>query len=809
MKKTFLLLTVVFSLLCGGKDFQIYKEGKPQAVIVMLQPEHRFAPIWAGDLARFAGLCTGNPLEIHKEKVSGKNSIELNFREQRFDDDSFTIDFPDDHTMRISGTRNSVKSGIVYLLETYFNVRFLMHFPPGEGKRIQGFEADLETDCPHAENVSVPMVNVTKAPSVNLWRRIYQNFNWYTRNLGLYGGHGSTLFAFPIDKYAPDNSWPQEILPIHNGKKLVLPKWDKTLKNPRLPYRHGWQPCWSNSASVTIAVENIRESLNKNPVHPIHGKRCQVELSVNDNGGCCQCVDCLKAVNGRRNTLGHPDYSELYWTWVKNVALELKQTHPDVFIIAYAYREVFNPPSFKLPSNVLPQICREILIGSRVPSERVKIENTLKMWSEKADRLLLYDYLDSISLGRYVYMLPRVHIKSYADMFKLAWNYNVRGVYLEADNDFPMSGPTLYLISRLYWDIDADLEVHFREWCERAVGKKAAPFLMEYYREWERCWLRPEIGQTAWGLSNTGTYMPLNESGTYAYPITEKDIARFDFLMERVVANAETPFQKRRAQLFSRLWGLSRKSIQCLYAVFLQPDGTIASAEEAIKLINSIPNAIKAQEELKKDSFVSQKWNDIISAGICKFSGLSAYLHDERVGTALKEVLKNKDLPLQLKAILEIMSGVKYTNQLSDGSFENPLALSWQVKKTGELDSTHVSDGERAYKAVNGAVSFTCQAEYGKFYMVMVDVFSETTGGEGRIEFVTNPRSGNGRFNTQYHAFKNIRLTKGWQTISNTIHVSGERNGLKADSVYMYLGAELFESDEPLWIDNVRIYRLN
>ncbi|MBP5639373.1 MAG: DUF4838 domain-containing protein [Victivallales bacterium] len=809
MKKTLLLLTVCFSLLCGGNNFQIYKDGKPQAVIVMLQPEHRFAPIWAGDLARFAGLCTGNPLEIHKENIPGKNAIELNFREQRFEDDSFTIEFPDDQTMRISGTRNSVKSGIVYLLETYFNVRFLMQFPLGEKQRIPGYEADLETDCPHIENVSIPMVKVTKSPSVNFYRRMYQNYNWYTRNLGFYGGHGSTLFAFPISKYGPNNSWPQEILPIHGGKKLVLPTWDKTLKNPLLPYRHGWQPCWSTPASVTIAVDNIRESLNKNPVHPIHGKRYQVELSVNDNGGCCQCTDCLKAVNGKRNTLGHPDYSELYWTWINNVAMELKKTHPEIYIVAYAYREVFNPPSFKLPSNVLPQICREILIGSRVPSEREKIEKTLKMWSEKADKLFLYDYLDNIGLTRYVYMLPRVHIKSYADMFKMAWNYNVRGVYLEADNDIPMSGPTLYLISRLYWNIDADLDAHFREWCERAVGKKAAPFLMEYYQEWERYWLRPEIGQTAWGLSCTGTYMPLNESGTYTYPITEKDIAMFDSLMEKVVAYAETPLQKRRAQLFSRLWGLSRKSLECIYAAYRQPDGTIASAEDAIKLLNSIPVAIKAQEELKNDPFVSQKWNDIISAGICNFSGLSAHLHDEQVITTLKEILKGSNLPFRLKAILEILSGVKYTNQLANGSFENPMDFSWRVKETGELDSTHVSDGEKAYKVVNGAVSFTCQAEYGKFYMIMVDVFSEITGGEGRAEFLTNPRSGNGRFNTQYHAFKNIRLTKGWQTISNIVHVSGERNGMKADSIYMYFGADFFESDEPLWIDNVRIYKLD
>lgn len=808
MEKCFLSVMCLVSLFCGGADFQIYKDGKPEAVIVCLQPKHHFASIWAKDLSRFSGYCTGTPLPIRKEGEPGKNIIQLNFREQKFEDDSFTIDFPDARTMRISGTRNSVKCGIVWLLEKYFNVRFLMQFPPDK-KRIAGYEADLEYDCPHAENVSVPMETVTQSPSVNLWRRINKNYHWYTRNLGIYGGHGISYFAFPIGKYGPDNSWPKEILPVHGKKKLVMPKWDKKKKNPYLPFRYGWQPCWSNPAAVTIAVENIREGLKKYPVHPLHGKRQAVELSVNDNGGCCECADCLRAVNGRRNMLGHPDYSELYWTWIRNVALELKKSHPDLYIVAYAYREVFNPPGFKLPSNVLPQICREILIGSREPAEKAKIENFLKIWSEKAENLLLYDYLDSISLDSYVFMLPRVHMRSYADMFKLAFRCKVRGVYLEACNDIPMSGPTIYLISRLYWDINADLEAHFQDWCERAVGKKAAPFLMEYYREWERYWYRPEIRKTAWGLSCKGTYMPLNESGTYAYPVTEKDIARFDSLMEKVVANAETPLQKRRARLFSRLWGLSRKSLTCIYAVYLQPDGSVATPEDAVKLLRSIPDAVKARKELQEDPFVSRKWNDIISAGICNFRGISAHLGDERVRTALKEVLKSKELPLLLKATLEIMSGVKYENQLANGSFENPKDFSWRARKTGTLDSTHVSEGKKAYKAVNGAVYFTCNAEYGKSYLIMVDVYSGTTGGEGRLEFITNPRSGKGRYNTQYNAFKNIRLNKGWQTISNTVHVSGSRNFLPADSVYMYLGADFFEPDEPLWIDNVRIYKLD
>lgn len=810
MKKILFLLLTATAVICCGKDFQIYKDGIPQAVIVPLQPGHRFAGIWANDFSRFAGECTGTKLPISKTRVPGKNTIELNFRDQGFTDDSFTIEFPDKNTMRISGTRNSVKSGIVYILEKYFGVRFLMHYHATK-KRLPGYEKDLETDCPVVKNVAVPMTKVTKMASVNIWRHIYKHDHWYTRIYGFTSGHGISLWAFPIGKYAPDNSWPKEILPVLGGKKAVLPKYNKKLPNPWTPYRHGWQPCWSNPASVKIAVENLRELFErskKSKPHPIHGKPYHVELSVNDNGGCCQCRECLKVVNGKLNSIGSADYSSLYWTWIKNVALEIKKTHPEKVIIAYAYREVFDPPAFDLPDNVMPQICREILTGSREPAERARIEKTFKEWSKRAKTLLTYDYLDSISMKDCAYMLPRVHMKSYADMFRMVYRYNVRGVYLEACNDIPMSGPTLYLISRLYWDINTDLDAHFKEWCERAVGKKAAPFLMEYYLKWENYWLRPEIRKTAWGLSHTGTYMPLNESGTYTYPITEKDVAEFDALMNKTVALADTPQRKRRAELFKHLWELSRKSLICLYAPYLEYDGTVASAENAVKLINSIPEAAKAQKELANDPYVPKKWNELVSTGICNFKGLIPHLKDKKVRAALDKILKNRELPLVLRASLEIVSGVKYKNELADGSFETWKGFTTWLNK-GVLDSTHVTDGKKAYKVLNGGVTLFCKAEYGKHYMVMLDVYSPATGGEGRLELITNPRSGNGKYNTQYHAFKGIRVNKGWQTLSNTIHVSGFRNQKKADSVWVHLCAKFFENDQPIWIDNVRIYKLD
>ena len=75
MKKIALLLLTGLAFLCCGKDFQIYKDGKPQAVIVPLQPNHRFAGTWANDFSTFAEKCTGTPLKTKKNLLKVLKTI--------------------------------------------------------------------------------------------------------------------------------------------------------------------------------------------------------------------------------------------------------------------------------------------------------------------------------------------------------------------------------------------------------------------------------------------------------------------------------------------------------------------------------------------------------------------------------------------------------------------------------------------------------------------------------------------------------------------------------------------------------------
>lgn len=815
MKKFFVFF---FVLLCctaaSGAEKGNGKEGfilckNAQVCVAVVSPGKK-TDRWAKEFAFYMSQCIGKPIPVRKDPDPGKNNIVLTFVEQPVEDDSFTIDFPDRKTLRISGNSSSIKAATIYILEQYFSVRILMRYPRF-AKRVKGYESDLEYVFPKAVHVSIPRKKIRIAPSVHLKRYFSSNlyYDWYLRNHTFYGIHGITESAYPAGKYAPDNSWPKEILPVIRGRKYRMPEFNPKAKNPYRQYNAHWNPCWSNPASARIAIANIDEMMTKESNHPVFGKRHHVELTINDNGGCCECEKCRKAVRGRINSIRRADYSELYWKWIKDIADGLSQKHPSLYIVASAYRETFDPPSFRLPDNVIVQLCRELLIGSIDPARKPQIEKNFKDWNTKAKTLFLYDYYENNAYprGGYVYVLPRVHLHSYADMFKIAYKHGVRGVYLESNHNLPMTGPSLYLISRLYWDIHTDLDWHFKDWCIHAVGKKAAPFLMEYYLAWERYWLRPEMRKTKWGMSSGGTYLPLGEGGSYTYLLTVKDMEHFASLMEKVVRYAETPKQKRRALLFRRLFKMSENAVKCLHSVYLLPDGSVKDVETAVAMVRAIPDAVKALEELKKEPFVTKNFLDVVQTGLCNLRGIVPYSKDPRMQKALKELARLKGLPPALKGMCSLLTGVKYKNLLENGSFEKGLNPSWLLRKNAVRDSKFVSDGKYSLKARNGALRIVKEGiTPEKTYMLLFDVHAPHTGGEGRMDIQMVPRAG--LKHCQFIRFRDYRVSQGWQTFSNAFKVIRSKAGVP-DNILIQFSWNFFEKNEFLRIDNIRLYQLD
>ena len=805
MNLSFNLNPILFSMMLLGSlswaaaaDFVLVKNGKAQAVILKNfqagKEMDRHIQFFNTELKR----CTKTELPVVKTAGSNQNKIIFRLEKQPIlKDDAFTIDFPDARTLRITGTETSVRWAFNHLLEQELGIRWLL-------VPLKNFYGPEINHYPQLKTASVKMKTFSDRPGVPVSRRPdwrINGTNWNSK-IGITSVHFTAIDVFPVYKYAVDNSWPQAILPVINGKKVVLKKAKAPLSpNPYLAvrgYNAHWQPCWSNPETTRIAIENILESLKKNPDKKI------INMDVNDNGGCCECAACRKAVAGKTNLSRYVDYSELYWTWVNNVANAVTRKHPDVLFSAIAYCNVLNPPSFKLNPNILPRLCIELpsMLEPRWYQKRIKL---IKDWSDKSSMLDLYDYMHG--LGKFLF--PRIYFRSHSKLLaELIRNYKLRSAYFESDGQTAFQGPQQQLMVKVLWNPDLDVEAFLKDWCEHAVGKKAAPHLREYYRMWEDYWTGEDIRKTAWYASVGNAYMQLGECNTHTYALKKGDMKKFRACMEKVVALAETPEQKKRAQVLMQAFEYSELVAVIAFSEIFPPDGQLSSAENALELVNAIPASLKARKKLDKHPFIAfRDTKSITDAADASIGKIIPFMKDSRIREKIRKLADDPTVPVLLRAQFKIWLGMKAENLIANGSFEQdkPMALNplWSRRLNGKRETRYASDGKYSFKTGNGYYIMTPKIERGKTYLFLCDVYIEKGSGEGRFKTKIGPSIGKKPVAWVFN--ETIPSGASWYTCSSV--VSSNINGV--DNLQIQLWFQKFERNEPVWIDNLRLYCLD
>ena len=830
-KKTILILTLCgLRLLLTAAYFLLYKEGKPMADLVVAKTrtpasEHTERNVKAIISGFHASVkkCGLPPLKQVEKAHASRPKITIHVEEKDITKaDEYMIDFPDPNTMRIRATVSSLKFAFDDILERYFSVRYLLHTPHWL-KPPAGYSREIEYIYPKLKNVAAPRKEIREKASFNFKRYFSGDIpkEWRVR-MAFSGMHGMGLYPFPASKYAPGDTWPKEILPIHGGKRFKMPKYKKPdpqkLKNVHyrevaqyMQYMGDWQPCFSNPASVTIAVQNLLELLEKKPVDYYGKRRYNINMDVNDNGGNCECARCLAVVRKSQRGIFGINYSELYWNWVNKVAEGVTKKYPHIYFNCLAYREVTLPPTFKLHPNVIPMICRELNAGS-CPVQKKKIEELFKSWKQKAKVVFLWDY----SYGSKYYVFPRIFYKTHAEMMKMAYRNNVRGIYCEGSDRINMGGPGLYLIAKTMWDVNADIDKLLKQWCIDAVGPQAAPELEQYYRFWENYWLREDIRKTNHFNSVSNIYMTLGDAGSYTYAIRKGELAALRKLLENVVRKAQTPDQKARAKHFLNVFAISEDAAKCLYSEYTEPDGYVKDAAAAVELLRSVPEAVKAYQRLAKNPLVIDPRLElrllrVLSVGVNNFRAISKFVKDPAVCKELDKLAGDQTLPAELRAQVKILRGVPFKNLMERSSFEGkiPPADNFHIYR-GRHNSALATHGKRSFGGVNPLVREIQHKGIinGKTYMVLVDVYAAKNSAEGFVNFLICPQIREGQ-NSNYILLSNLKLNQGWQTLSNIVRVTGMRRGKSVDQIFIQIWGSKFEKDEPIYYDNIRIYQLD
>ncbi|MFA6148734.1 MAG: DUF4838 domain-containing protein [bacterium] len=520
-----------------NREIIIVDDNRAKAVIAVNDDATDQVKSVAFELSRYIKLSTSAVVKVQKLSEIKNNqrdviiiiktvSIQKNKSVYLFAiPDEFTITFPDNKTIVISGSMDwGTEFGVYEFLERYIGVKWLMPSLAGEV-------------VPLRKKLSVPMNDITlksaffsrhpeglRGPEQYLWAR----HNRMHPQIKL---HHNLLNLFSPAIYTKTHP---EFFPMINGKRY-LPKEGA----------EGWQPCFSAPGIVEEAIKNICEYFEKHP------GELSYSLGVNDGGGYCECDTCRAKVSDLKNYLGFMNMSNIYFEWANTVVEGVLSKYPDKWFGCLAYSELAEAPSsVKVHPRIVPFLTYERLkwVDKRLEKQGKAITES---WSKRGNSIGWYDYIYGTP-----YLVPRVYFHEMADYYRYGYEQGVRAMYAEAYPNWG-EGPKLYVALKLLWNPYLDVDELLSDWYEKCVGKEAAPYLEAYYNLWEEFWIKKV--PKSWWFSKGHQYL-LFFDARYL-DIIDDEIIRSRDILQKVVSNAQTSDQIKRANLIFKAFEYYEASV--------------------------------------------------------------------------------------------------------------------------------------------------------------------------------------------------------------------------------------------------------
>ena len=246
-----------------------------------------------------------------------------------------------------------------------------------------------------------------------------------------------------------------EYFPLVKGKRYTRPR--SLLSN--------WQPCLGNPEVQRICAEHL---VKRSP----SSAGDAASLAVNDGGGnMCECELC-KALDEPGGVT--PDnYSNRFFRFYEKVLDLARQQKPDAkaLILLYAANTRLVPSHARIHPGIIG-------MGTNPVNFDEFARRGLKqmgLWDHQFD---------------YRYPLIPHYPKRLAGNLRHLYKIGLREYFGEIYMIHAANGPKQYILGRLLWNIDSDVDEVMKEYCAKAFGKEAAPFVKAYYDLWEQVDIR-------------------------------------------------------------------------------------------------------------------------------------------------------------------------------------------------------------------------------------------------------------------------------------------------------------------------------
>ncbi|MBQ8402715.1 MAG: DUF4838 domain-containing protein [Clostridia bacterium] len=423
----------------------------------------------AGELRYYLSLMCGRPCPVTAEPV--ENCVILEQTDcPALGEDGFSL-IPEENGIRIRGGKRGIIYGAYELLEM-LGCRF---FTP-ECEKVP--TADTITLTLEKEIIQKPVLEYREHNYADLRRS--HRFAVKSRVNGAHHTIPEKLGGFLSYAWFV-HSFERMVPPAVYGKEH--PEFYAMLSDgtrPQTPER--FQLCLTNPALLEVSIESVRQALQSNP-----GARI-ISISQNDWHGNCQCERCLAADREEGSPAG------TLLRFVNAIAERLEPEFPDVVFDTLAYIYTRPAPKITRPRhNVCVRLCSieacfahsfetcndEHRWVSRPDGSRASFITDLQDWGKVSDRIYIWDY--TTCFAHYPAPHPNWHVLQ-PNMQAFVRNH-VKGVFEQANGAMgggvDLNELRAYLLTKLMWDADTDLNRHLTEFTDYYYGA-AGVYIREY-----------------------------------------------------------------------------------------------------------------------------------------------------------------------------------------------------------------------------------------------------------------------------------------------------------------------------------------
>jgi hypothetical protein len=359
----------------------------------------------------------------------------------------------------INGFSMGTLFGTYAFLEDVLCVRWIM---PGKAGEIINKNADIQ----------IASIDIQEAPSF-LWRRIpyiankrYDVIRWELRNrinvkayrLSLIHQH-AWQYVVPSTLFEEHPDWFAEI----NGKRMKA-SGDR------------YKICTSNPEVIEYYANWLIDYFEKHP------QQKSQSLSPTDSAGYCECAKC-KALDEGDCYRGRASKTKRILTFYNEVAKRVSIKYPNKIVCGYIYADYMWPPieKMKLESNLFLVVAPNFNYGYTHfrPDVRKDWHKIMKQWSEMSPNISYYDLTLLIQDTGAPCVLGRDIFKS---IFPSLKKYGItKGIYMYGDSAWGHSAAYNWLLAKMYWNANRDVDATVSEFFRVAYGNSAGIYIEKLY----------------------------------------------------------------------------------------------------------------------------------------------------------------------------------------------------------------------------------------------------------------------------------------------------------------------------------------